>query len=531
VGPGGCAGGQVCSADGASFGTCDCAHPSPEAGSDGASPADASSDATDATADVGTVDATSTDATGTDATSTDATNDAKSEAEASSGDSGPAACDARTTTISGKVYDPAGKNSVYNVDVYVPGGPLPVLPKGVPTGAGACSCGALHPSAVLARTKTGVDGTFTLTGAPAGSSVPLVIQIGKWRHEVTIAVTPCQDNPQPDKSLKLPATVAAGTSDSMPDIAVSTGAADTLECLMTRMGLPSTEYVAGPGGSGHVHVFSGGDPTGTSMMGSPETPAMPGAPESDTSLWDSAAHLMPYDIALLSCEGAETYNANPAALEQYVNQGGRVFASHYHYAWLAGPIEAIAANKLTGANYNAPADWGAHLGSWAPDKAMGGAGYPLGDIGGIVDTTLNGTTTPFPRGLALQQWLQVNGALGQSGAPSTELSIFQPRFDVTVGPSNTPSQPWITSDSTGVAGMTEAFSFDTPVNLNPPPTGAMYCGRAVYSDIHASGDPAVTDSTPPPGGCQSANLSPQEKVLEFMLFDLSGCVVPDSSAP
>jgi hypothetical protein len=317
----------------------------------------------------------------------------------------------------------------------------------------------------------------------------------------------------------------------MPDIAVSTGAADTLECLMTRMGLPSSEYVAGAGGSGHVHVFSGGDPTGTSMMGAPESPAMPGAPESDTSLWDSAAHLMAYDITLLSCEGAETYNANPVALEQYLNQGGRVLASHYHYAWLAGPIEAIAANKLTGANYSAPADWGAHLGNWAPDKAMGGAGYPLGDIGGIVDTALNGSTTPFPKGLALQQWLQVVNALGQSGVPATELSIFQPRFDVTVGPSNTPSQPWITSDSTGVAGMTQAFSFDTPVNLNPPPTGATYCGRAVYSDIHAAGDPTTTDSTPPPGGCANVDLSPQDKLLEFMLFDLSGCVVPDSSTP
>jgi hypothetical protein len=279
-----------------------------------------------------------------------------------------------------------------------------------------------------------------------------------------------------------------------------------------------------------------------SAMGTPEAPPMPGAPESDTALWDSADHLMAYDITLLSCEGAETYKANPPALEQYLNQGGRVFASHYHYAWFAGPMEAIQAKMLTGANYSAPMDWGTHLGDWNPDLmfksgGMPGMGYPLGDIGGIIDTTLNGSSMPFPKGVALEQWLGIVNALGQSGVPATELSIFQPRFDVTVGPSNTPSQPWITSDSQGISGMTQYFSFDTPVNPNPPSTGPdpgggwNYCGRAVYSDLHVGGDPSTSDTPPPPGGCTTGPLSPQEKALEFMLFDLSSCVIPDTIAP
>ena len=131
----------------------------------------------------------------------------------------------------------------------------------------------------------------------------------------------------------------------MPQIAVSTGSADTLECLMHRIGLPKTEYTAGAGGTGHVHVFSGGDKGGGGGVGTPEKPSMAMAPESDLNLWVDAAHLMPYDIVLLSCEGGETYNANPAALESYLNDGcapsRRTFTTPF-----SGPLDT-AKTRLT----------------------------------------------------------------------------------------------------------------------------------------------------------------------------------------
>jgi hypothetical protein len=436
-----------------------------------------------------------------------------------------------TTTVTGKVYDPAGKDPLYNVAVYVPATALTALPKGVPTGADACSCGALFPSGALTNATTAVDGSFTLKNVPVGTSVPLVLQVGKWRRALKINVNACQDNAQADKSLTLPGTVAAGSDDSMPDIAVSTGEADSLECLLVRIGVAETEYVAGSSTSGHVHIFSGGGTSsggghgGGAGVGKPEKTPMSGAPSSPTSLWDKQADLMPYDVVLLSCEGGETYDANPQALEAYLNAGGRAFGSHFHYAWFSGPVGS-------GQSYTTPSDWGTNLATWTADT---GGGMTNSDIGGVIDQTLNGSTKPFPKGVTLSTWLDENGALGTNNLPvATELAIYQPRYNASVGATNTPSQPWITADSaSGHPTSTMYFSFDTPVNAPIDDAGSpAYCGRAVFSDLHVAGNPMTSDDAtkPPPSSCDQVDLSPQEKALEFMLFDLSSCVVPDTIA-
>jgi hypothetical protein len=446
-----------------------------------------------------------------------------------------------TTTITGKVYDPAGKDPLLGVAVYVPAVPLTPLPKGVPTGAEACSCGALFASGAVTNTTTGVDGSFTLKNVPVGSNVPLVLQVGKWRRSLKINVAACTDNAQAAKTLTLPGTIPAGdTDDNMPDLAVSTGGADTLECLLLRMGVAASEYVPGTSTAGHVHIFSGGKSGGGGGggAGKAESNPMAGAPASSTSLWSSQAQLMPYDVVLLSCEGGETYNANPPALEQYLNAGGRAFGSHFHYSWFSGPISSSQ-------SYTAPADWGSNLASWTQDQG----GNSTGPIGGNVDITLNGTTQPFQKGLYLSTWLDENGALGTNGVPATELAIYQPRFNSTVSAANKPSQPWITADNaSGQGGSTMYFSFDTPVGAATPADASTpaYCGRAVFSDLHVAGNTTNCSgggggggfggggqgcddtSKPPPASCDNVDLSPQEKALEYMLFDLSSCVVPDT---
>ncbi len=418
-----------------------------------------------------------------------------------------------TTSITGKVYDPAGNNPLYNVAVYVPATPLTPLPKGVPTGAAACSCDALFPSGAITNTTTAVDGTFTLSDVPVGSNVPLVIQLGKWRRQVMVAVAACKENAQPDKSLAFLGTIPDGdTNDNMPDIAVSTGACDTLECLLFRVGIPATEYVAGASTSQHIHIFSGGQGGNSS-----ENPPMAGAPNSSASLWDTQAHMMPYDIVLLSCECGETIQANPPVLEQYLNAGGRAFGSHFHYVWFGG---SKFGNAIT-----APSDWGSNLAAWFPS---GSTLPPIDGNPATVVQTLTGTSTPFPKGVVVDQWLGIVDALGVEGAPAGEIPIFDQNRDV--GATHE-AQAWLTDDD-----YTDYLSFDTPVNAPAPPDGGppAYCGRGVFSALHLNSDPnsvASHDTNPPPTGCQTGPLSPQEKALEFMLFDLSSCVLPDTVPP
>ena len=86
------------------------------------------------------------------------------------------------------------------------------------------------------------------------------------------------------------------------------------------------------------------------------------------------------------------------------------------------------------------------------------------------------------------------------------------------------AQQWIYgTDTQNSKPMVQYFSFNTPV-------GAQECGRMVFSDVHVSAG-AGTDGgkAPFPSGCVSQDLSPQEQALEFMIFDLSSCVQPDTA--
>jgi hypothetical protein len=419
------------------------------------------------------------------------------------------------TSISGTIYDPAGNNPLYGVVAYVPSVP----PSPITLGAQCLACNQLYTGMPIAFAVSDPAGHFTIKGVPDGANIPLVIQVGKWRMQYTIPnVTKCTDNNATTligNKLRLPNNHMVG---DIPAIGISTGGADSLECLLHRIGVDESEYGPGAGGAGRIHIFYGDGGSNTMTPG----------PNAWDAFWDKEADLKVYDIVLLTCEGHETSSdghdgdaLTPAQLQSLYsyaqNDGGRVFASHFHYAWFnTGPFGM------------------ANLATWTPGT------NDIGDINANILTTLpNGQA--FPRGVAMDQWLMNVGALGVNGAPAGELHIVQARHNADVSAANTPSVPWIIADpqtarSNGMrnAGATEYFSADTPIAA----PAIEQCGRVVYSDLHvgaASGDYGgytmngqIPGGAVVPSGCANNQLSPQEKALEFMLFDLSGCITPSN---
>jgi len=382
-----------------------------------------------------------------------------------------------TTTLSGKVFDPAGATPLYNAIVYIPenDGPLPPLKNATSDGVACEPCGGivLNP---LVSTLTDTTGHFSLSNVPVGKKVPLVIQIGKWRRLLQVDVTAsCADNPLTDRTVTLPKN---GDEGDMPQIAVTAGGADALECLLHGIGIDDSEFVTGPGGTAHVHVFNG------------EGGKYASAPNADT-LWNDTNELKKYDVTLLSCEGGEYLDnkgTGPTARQgmvDYLNAGGRVFATHFHYVWF---------------NHS-----------------------PSPDLQGLASFEDNVTPTEglhdvdmsFAKGEAFANWLSAVEA-----SPSLGKINLTNVLD-SVSSVNPPAIPWIRSES----GKARYFSVNTPIGTSAD----KQCGRAVYSDLHITNAAGPTTAA----ACQIAAgaLSPQQKALEFMLFDLSACISDDHVPP
>jgi hypothetical protein len=401
----------------------------------------------------------------------------------------PACADGASTTVSGTVYAPSGTLPLYNVMVYVPNAALEPLVEG----ASCNTCDVTVSGSPVTSAITDEAGHFVLPDVPVGANVPLVIQVGKWRKEVTIAnVTACTDNPITDANMtRLPANQSEG---HMPRIALSTGELDALECLLRKIGISDSEFT-NPDGDGRVNLFAGHEGTNEYEAGGE-------FPISEESLWDAPSSLQPYDVVLLSCEGGEFPNEKPEeareALLQYLDGGGRAFLSHWHKIWL----ERGPAPLPTVMTFNDSDD----------DQ----------DFTADIDQS-------FPKGAALARWL-VN-VEGSSVIGKVDLLDAQ-NTAATATPGI--SQRWIyhPNDPFTMAESVKYVSANTPVSA---PANAK-CGRVVYSDIHVStgdedtGDVSSTDD-PFPTGCRSSILTPQEKVLIFMLFDLSACLIPDDVPP
>src|SRR4029077_60110 len=114
------------------------------------------------------------------------------------------------------------------------------------------------PGSPIVRATTDEKGEFVLTGVPAGTDIPLVITSGKWRRQIKIpSVTACADTQLAQGDARLPKNKTEG---DIPKIALTTGSADSLECLLRRMGIDDSEITTSAG-AGRVHLYTGNGPT------------------------------------------------------------------------------------------------------------------------------------------------------------------------------------------------------------------------------------------------------------------------------
>jgi hypothetical protein len=401
------------------------------------------------------------------------------------------------TTITGKVI--AGTPAKYgtadpvpNVIVYVPNGAVqPFAP-----GATCSTCGAEVTGDPLVQTTTAFDGTFTLTNVPNGTSIPVVIQLGRWRRQFTFTIPSCVTTPI--GSLVMPHNQSEG---DIPLTAISTGSVDSIECVLLKMGVDQTEFTTDTGG-GRIHIYStasdysktNGDGAGASLGSS--TPG-------ESALMGAAGTYMNYDQILFPCWGARftKTNAELQNLVTYANGGGHFFATHFSYSWLFqnNPFNTVA-------KWNVDADYA--NGNQPPNSMTGNVNLP--------------TSNPYanPEGTIFSDWLHLVGAMPNPQA----IALTYPRHDVDTVVS--PTVDWIDGKDPALnkAFQTLHMTFNTPVGKTNQ------CGHVIYSDFHVT-NTAVTPATVFPAECDATGLTAQEKVLEYMIWDLASCVPGPPTPP
>ncbi|MEJ7599855.1 MAG: hypothetical protein WKG01_18260 [Kofleriaceae bacterium] len=334
---------------------------------------------------------------------------------------------------------------------------------------------------------------------PVGQNIPIVITTGKWRRTVTIpSVAQCATTTVGATETNLPKDRAQG---EIPRIAITTGDADTLECLIRKLGIADSE-IGIENTDSRIHLYRGDGVASFQAGGTAIPPAGP--------FWSTADSLKRYDIVFLSCEGSQMAErdrggtdktqAQLNAMKAYADLGGRVFASHWHNIWIGGNFQ----NNNSGL---APSVWPSIGTGW------GDQGNFDNTETDIIDEAGN------PKGTAFANWMVNVGGSSVRG----ELPVTQARVTVD-GIDTNKAERWVYTKGRGdfPNNKPQMFQFTTPNEAEPN----QRCGKVVFTDMHVTGTPE--DFEPYPRNCDAngadLSLTEQEKALAFMFFDIAGCV-------
>jgi len=468
------------------------------------------------------------------------------------------------TQLSGRVITPgradnnaANQVGVPNAFVYIlrtnDESALPTLGSGIPSGGTSCDrCDAQDLGPILTSAVTDSSGNFTLSGnIPVNQDFLLVTKVGKFRRAeiynlpanaaCTETVLPAT---LPGNPTRLPRTMTDGIAVNIPAMAISTGRIDAMECVFEKMGIASSQF-SRPQLTGRIKLFrsdgawpdqqsancnacgTGSGNTDTTCRtnncggGSTQTRTNYLNAIKDSNLPASVASLSTYDMVVFDCEGQgydsnfSQRDANGAKVREYVNRGGRMFASHLSMTWLNGNgSTTYTAGTALSTGLNMAATWDTNI----------TATSNLNTSGTGVVSIVGDRPRASPRIQKFADWMVSEGV---TSSPGYTFNITDPRSLANVDSLGASTEEFVyRSDGNH---RVQQFSFNTPYGA--PADDA--CGRVAYSGFHVA---ATGGGTNPfqnsvfPNHC-AGNLTSQEKILLFMLFDLGGCVGDEPEAP
>jgi hypothetical protein len=437
-------------------------------------------------------------------------------------------CTAGITRLTGRVITPGRDNAdtanqvgVPNAFVYIVRnndlGDLPPIATGIPANGTSCDrCADQDLGPILASATSDATGAWTISGnVPVGAEFLLVTKVGKFRRasrvtvpanaacESTTLSTAVANNPT-----RLPRDLDDGLAVNIPRIAVSTGQIDAMECVFEKIGIAHDQF-DNFGGVARIHLYRGGNNTAAGARIDDSTPR-------ESALYDTIGRMEQYDLIVADCEG-QTFSANPPAgqrnnIRNYVNRGGRLFASHLSYSFLNG--------NGTGVYPDGAADFTTGLGpsaSWDTNYTANGNLNTSGT--GQVSVGRANASDNIDE---FADWMINEGVIDDE---ADTFNITDPRSLATDLGEH--SEEFV--HRTNGNERTQQFAFNTPYGA--PDDAA--CGRVAYTGFHVAatgGENTPFATSVFPDHC-AGNLTDQEKVLLYMLFDLGVCVGEDPEVP
>ena len=378
--------------------------------------------------------------------------------------------------VDGRVFAPNGVDPIAGASIYVPTN-TEEFPPGV-------SCDVCNQGFASCRQVfSGPDGSFSLTGVPAGHT-EIDIQKGRFRRKLMVDVACGHNSLTPDQS-RLPRNSSEG---DIPRIAVANGEWDKLECVLRKIGLDAQA----------IDIFNHSDDYNES--GRPDFGA----------LVQNFAMLSQYDIVFINCTDnmLESYLSDPATktnLKNYVAMGGRLYITDWSY----DHIEQVP-------------EW-APLVCWEPTSSSCTGGPEPMHAAALGADSLEVDATIEDQGMA--DWLSRVGATNPNG--TVHITHFLAEWVMQRSNVQPMVKEWVKGP---VRSMDGTVNGELPLTITFDYNS---CGRVLYSSYHTLGRDldtcgglGQTSTCVFPGYCDSNPLSPQERILEFLIFEISTCVNP-----